>query len=81
VGLSGLDDLGLLLDSGGDLGLGDRRSGGGDNLILGGKLGLLLLLVGLLLEVTENVVENKVAVGLLGEEEGLGEFAPGLVGV
>jgi hypothetical protein len=37
---------------------------------------VLILVLTLLLEVTEDVVHDKVTVGLLGEEESLGEFTP-----
>ena len=37
---------------------------------------LFLLNVNLLLEIAEDIVEDKVAVWLFGKEEGLGEFAP-----
>lgn len=47
-------------------------------LLLDGLL-LLILLVNVLLKIPEDVVENKVTVRLLGEEEGLGEFSPWLV--
>ena len=46
-----------------------------------GVLVLAVALDGLLLEEAEDVVEDVVAVGLLGEEEGLHELAPGLAAV
>jgi hypothetical protein len=64
-GLVTLVEIGILRDSSGGSGLGDS--------IGGGRLLLVVLLLGLLDEVTEDVVENKVAVGLFGENEGLDE--------
>jgi hypothetical protein len=58
--------------------------------LLGGNgcsgLHILLLLPvitlnGLLLQKAEDIIEDEVAVGLLGEEKGLDKFAPGLVAV
>jgi hypothetical protein len=42
---------------------------------------LFVLLLVLLLQVSENIVEDKVTVGLFGEEEGLSEFSPSLISI
>jgi hypothetical protein len=54
--------------------------GGGGRLLdaVGGGLELLLLLLRLLSEVTEDVVQDKVSVGLLGKDKGLDEALVGL---
>jgi hypothetical protein len=82
---------------GGGSGDGGRRSGltcrcrwgfgsrgrlglGGLNFRLSGLVGIVAL-DGLLLQESENVVEHKIAVGLLSEEKGLDKLAPGLAAV
>jgi hypothetical protein len=42
---------------------------------------LFPILIIVFFEVSENIVEDKVTVGLFGEEEGLGEFSPSLVSI
>jgi hypothetical protein len=91
-GLLGLlDRLSRLRDRSRGAGLGDRdrvssRHGGrlwrdldGGLLlrrVLDGSLLVLLILFHVLLKVAKDVVEHEVAIGLLGEEEGLRELSP-----
>lgn len=66
----------------------DARSRLRDNLLLdytssNGARGFILLLQALLivlfLQVSEDIVEDEISIGLFGEEESLGEFPPRLV--
>jgi len=44
-------------------------------------LSLFSILIIVFFEVSENIVEDKVTVGLFGEEKGLSEFSPSLISV
>ena len=79
-----LVDLGQVLLAAGDVGLRGllllRNSGGGSRLFdaVRSRLLKLLLFLGLLGKVAEDIVQDKVTVGLLGEDEGLDETLVGL---